>query len=350
VLYNGNKLGDILGQEFMYTSLHIQNFRGFRDLKIKQLGRVNLIGGHNNVGKTALLEAIFLLSAPNNPNQRFSLIQRRGSVLSSKSFLISELWAPLFIDFDTDQQISLAADSRDGQLSLIINVSDEKVEYNHHRRGETYRSEAQIINNEIKPIQANVPGLPMVIFPSARLFTSLERLEYLAEGFSKADDAGQVDDIVQALRVIEPRLHSIRLRFEGGNPILYGDVGTAKPLPLALMGDGLSQLLEMLLNIVASFPDGVVLFDEIENGMHFSVMKKVWQALNQFSAEHNVQIFAATHSDECIRAAKEAFEADGMLSDFRYHRLDRLENGDIEAVTYSDEAIRGAVEFNTEMR
>ena len=42
----------------MYSSFRVQNFRGFKDLRLDDLARVNLIAGKNNTGKTALLEAI----------------------------------------------------------------------------------------------------------------------------------------------------------------------------------------------------------------------------------------------------------------------------------------------------
>src|SRR3990172_1358460 len=44
----------------MYRSFAIRNFRCFRDFRIGDLERVNLIAGANNVGKTALLEAFFV--------------------------------------------------------------------------------------------------------------------------------------------------------------------------------------------------------------------------------------------------------------------------------------------------
>lgn len=44
----------------MYTSFKISNFRGFRQLELNDLGRINLITGKNNVGKTSLLEQIIL--------------------------------------------------------------------------------------------------------------------------------------------------------------------------------------------------------------------------------------------------------------------------------------------------
>ena len=51
----------------MYTSVRIQNFRGFEDLTVDGLTRVNLIVGKNGVGKTGLLEAVYMLEATGNP-------------------------------------------------------------------------------------------------------------------------------------------------------------------------------------------------------------------------------------------------------------------------------------------
>ena len=41
--------------DLIFDSLRITNFRALRDLTVEQLGRVNLIVGKNNVGKTTLL-------------------------------------------------------------------------------------------------------------------------------------------------------------------------------------------------------------------------------------------------------------------------------------------------------
>ena len=43
----------------MLERLHIRNYRVFKDLKIDNLSRINLIAGKNNSGKTSLLETIF---------------------------------------------------------------------------------------------------------------------------------------------------------------------------------------------------------------------------------------------------------------------------------------------------
>jgi AAA15 family ATPase/GTPase len=95
------------------------------------------------------------------------------------------------------------------------------------------------------------------------------------------------------------------------------------------MGEGMVRLLSLVLEITNA-SGGVVLVDEIENGLHHSVLTKVWRAVGEASRRSNTQIFATTHSWECIRAAHEAFLQNGIY-DLRLHRLERI-NGDIEAV------------------
>ena len=51
----------------MLRKFSVRNFRCLRELDIEPLARVNLIVGENNVGKTALLEALFLSLNPGNP-------------------------------------------------------------------------------------------------------------------------------------------------------------------------------------------------------------------------------------------------------------------------------------------
>lgn len=52
-----------------FPSLHIQSFRGLRDLQLEACGPVNLLVGGNNSGKTSILEALLLLASPEDPRQ-----------------------------------------------------------------------------------------------------------------------------------------------------------------------------------------------------------------------------------------------------------------------------------------
>jgi AAA15 family ATPase/GTPase len=50
----------------MFKEIHIQNFRGIKDLKINDFKQVNLFVGANNSGKTSVLEALYISLNPNN--------------------------------------------------------------------------------------------------------------------------------------------------------------------------------------------------------------------------------------------------------------------------------------------
>lgn len=99
---------------------------------------------------------------------------------------------------------------------------------------------------------------------------------------------------------------------------------------------------------IGNAPDGVVLVDEIENGLHHSILPKVWRAIGEVAREFNTQVFATTHSRECIVAAHRAF-TESEVYDFRLHRLERLKET-IRAVTYDREALEAAIETGLEVR
>jgi len=78
------------------------------------------------------------------------------------------------------------------------------------------------------------------------------------------------------------------------------------------------------------------------------VLKQVWQAIGHAARQADVQVFATTHSYECITAAHEAFTASGIY-DLSVHRLDRV-NDKIEVATYDQETLGYATEMNHEVR
>ncbi len=88
--------------------------------------------------------------------------------------------------------------------------------------------------------------------------------------------------------------------------------------------------------------------DEIENGMHYSVLKEVWKTIATAAREADVQVFATTHSLECARAAHPAFSEIGPY-DFRLHRLKAI-GGNVTAVTLGEDEMQAAVEFNWTVR
>ncbi len=66
------------GLRVMISSLKILNYRAFADFEMTNLGRVNLLVGKNNTGKTSILEGLFILASGSNPTALWQIINRRG--------------------------------------------------------------------------------------------------------------------------------------------------------------------------------------------------------------------------------------------------------------------------------
>ncbi len=73
--------------DLILNSLEIQNFRGFQDLKIDRLGRVNLIVGKNNIGKSSLLDALLLYAHRGSPNDIWDILNARDESRNSSNRL-----------------------------------------------------------------------------------------------------------------------------------------------------------------------------------------------------------------------------------------------------------------------
>jgi AAA15 family ATPase/GTPase len=161
--------------------------------------------------------------------------------------------------------------------------------------------------------------------------------------------AGKKQMVVDALKSIDNRLTNIELLAPKGLPLVYADLGLSQAISISALGEGFRRLLNFLVDI-GNTQDGIVLIDEIENGLHYSVLKDVWKAIGKAARDFNVQVFATTHSHECIVAAHEAFRETESLKDFKYHRLDRTAENKIVATPYSEELLDYSIQTGAEMR
>lgn len=362
----------------MYTSFTAQNFRLFANLTVEPLGRINLITGKNNVGKSALLEALWLYSAPTTARYTMVLNNFRG--LSRFPADAKIIWDNLFFGFDTDREIMLQANARladSYQLLVRLDPTTEtrmslsgNGDAEHDRlatskldgrqltyelvvltSGQTIRSSGRVEGDEVI---FSPPSPALTITPQDTVLMNARHrapIDDTARRYSNIQRRLEEERIVQALQVLESRLKDIRIELYGGVPRFQGQVvgipGVQGRMPLGYMGDGLNRLLEIAVAIAAGDVQ-VVLIDEIENGLHYTVMAKVWQAIEQLAQDYGVQVFATTHSEECIQAAYEAFGPEPGER-FKLHRLEE-QDGRIVAVTYTDEALRGAMKFDVEVR
>lgn len=141
----------------------------------------------------------------------------------------------------------------------------------------------------------------------------------------------QEAEVIEAMKLVGPRTQGIEVLSEsGGVSVVYIDVGLPPLLPLASAGEGFVRLFALVMGVTAS-GEGVLLVDEIDNGLHHSVMRKFWGLLRKMVAQHDVQVFATTRNEELLEQAMEEFRHDpGGLSIFR---IDRTDSGH-RAVSY----------------
>jgi len=129
-----------------------------------------------------------------------------------------------------------------------------------------------------------------------------------ADWFSELSKRNEETVLVEAIRQEFPYIDGLSVETYSGQSMIYAKVrGLREKLPLGMVSDGLSRILHILLGIV-SRPHGVVLVDEIENGLYYDTLPGIWSMLLRFCRTQNVQLFASTHSRECIKAFGEVIE------------------------------------------
>ena len=356
----------------MYKSFRVKNFRCFKDLQINDLGRVNLIAGKNNVGKTALMEAIYIHSGNREPRTLLR-VQPRTNYRASREILMRDsdsdtanilTWKTAFRNFDSSNQIEFNGLLESPQLPLIeesakqhvririlSDESDEFLDVLHELGAEDYEVQRNAEILEISSDYSSISAFYLLL--SGRVFSTklrtkpLVTTEFLeamkrtgsssnAQRFSHLRRSNSTSLLVEALTVIEPRLEGLELLYDGYRTPIYANLGMSGLMPLTSLGEGMNRMTSLILAIIDDTV-GVVFVDEIENGLHHNIHRAFWQAIGDLAEKHRVQVFATTHSLEMIRAAYEAFSEADELEEFRYHRLDRdKETGDIEAVTYNE--------------
>lgn len=355
----------------MYKSISIKNFRGFEDMKIEPFKKINLITGLNNAGKTSLLEALFLLGVPNNPEGLLVISRLREITVFPRD--ADALWGDLFFEKKyEDNKITISSRGEGNKRqSLVIYMSEEKysdvflggekqevlfattekallnkIEFKFiDHTGREFHSYGKITPSNKEPVyeRAKITEEMRAQFLSSRH----KWLQKDADRFSKFVLRKKEDKIIKILKHIEPRLKNLSVVSRGGASILYGDVGLKALVPLPMMGGGINRLLSLAL-VISDTENGIVLIDEIDSGFHYSEMVNVWKSIQVLADEYNVQVFLTTHSIECIRAAYQVFSKT-KNNDFTLHRLD-IKDSKISSVYYDKETLEAAIETGLEIR
>ncbi|MEK0178781.1 AAA family ATPase [Microcoleus anatoxicus] len=374
----------------MLESFQIQNFRLFQHLEVKKLGRVNLIVGKNNAGKSTFLEAVELYASNGSAKVLLDLLESRQETWfseaqpHSQNFISNPVRHLFFghklpsiggdgislgevssniklrigaaayqnknddegtirkirlsdVEFDEDiSNVEVFIVAEEGEktkrlFSLDRNIRDirrgSRIIYERQESGFKYTW--QIVSTE------NMPNRKLAALWDLTSLTDLESEVISALGL--------IDDRVTAVAFVE----DISRGTASDNRIpLVKMKGIDEPLPLKSMGDGMTRLFHIIVALVNA-RNGLLLIDEFENGLHWSVQPKVWDIVFQLSQRLNVQLFATTHSRDCIKGFYQAWNNYPTLGAF--FRFD-AKNESIKATEYTSEILSDAIDMDVEVR
>ncbi|MDI9312046.1 MAG: AAA family ATPase [Limnohabitans sp.] len=380
----------------MLNSLTIRNYRNLKELKLNSLGKVNLITGKNNTGKSTLLEAIALYAGKGDLSIIYQFLNERGenfikpnannNLTESNIKSLSSLFTNRIIEFENENSISIVGTTKEtdsgestsieNSLSMkfvryydeiqkddigmvttkkrtILDSTNEK-QYSNFKFGfETRIGENSYIidldgdrhyryNIGSRNISSNTP----IQFIRTR---NIDR-EINGKLFDNIALTKKEDYIIEALKIIEPSTERIAFIEENSRErtAVIKLSGIQSILPLKSMGDGINRILTIILALV-NCDNGFLLIDEFENGLHYSIQEQLWKVIFTLSKKLNIQVFATTHSEDCILGFENILNSPSNNLDGKVIRLDNI-NGVIKQVEFNASELKIATDQNIEIR
>lgn len=326
-------------------NLVIDNFRLFKHLEIERLGRLNLITGANGSGKTCLLEAVELWAsrgwfwtAVQQSRRRLWPIELPSDPVAERGGLDDVLAAAsaVFVGWprllDTDASASISGDG--STLQFGVGWSEEGRRPNEGVAASDIAVAPQWWASFPDPPRAHSfqrldlrgrSGRRPAQIPAAYVPAGGYEPKEFAEIWDRAALTPTGDAVEAALSRLHPgtgRVNCVEDPALGSRvPVVILD-GAPRAVTLPLLGGGAVRLLELGYPMVDA-TGGVLLIDEFENGLHRTVQEQVWELVLSLARELNVQVFATTHSWDCVEAFQ-AITADHPDEEAYLLRLDRL--------------------------
>ncbi len=303
--------------------IEIKNFRCFDIVLVENLKRVNLISGDNNVGKSAFLEAVEIAVKATEPSNLvtaiFDTINRRQS------------YGLQFTEFDVIAYDQNVLQMKTNATTVALTIKPESPLSS---SGDLFAAEQQeeldyddnlIVSTEVNGQLQKVPYNKLVgvlrkrDYPFLRRnFISNESVNFipstsldeknLAILYGKIVDTGMIEEVNEFLRMFDSRIDSLVIRPTEMRSIFKIKLKHRNtPVLLSSMGGGLNRYIAIVCAIWKS-KNGHLFIDELENGIHYSKYEQLWDIIFKTSNAANCQVFAATHSRECIEAFSKVAE------------------------------------------
>ena len=353
-----------------FKNIKINNFRGIDHLEIDDFSRVNVFLGQNNSGKSSVLEAIFLIAGMYNPDlpQIINAFRTRKaySNFSDIKYLFRNLNLKNLPEITSEQfdniarhlaiRLSYEYNGHTQITSPSINAvySDAIADVNllemdfdvtkgeitqHHQSRLVANQRGELIHSEMDPLYQDPFGCSIT---SADLTIGNVTTE-LSELFKRK----MKNVILQRLTLFDRRVNAIEIL---ANDIFIGFNGIDELIPIGMAGDGLRRYLSIIANS-ANPANNIILIDEIDNGLHYSAYKKLWEALFALAVSTNKQIFVTTHSKETLQKLNQMLaEHPEYQNEMRLYTIENTLKKGFQAYKYTYEGLSGACENDVELR
>lgn len=387
----------------MITKLDIENFKDLKKLSLKDLKQITLISGKNNIGKTSILEAILLLF---NYKVSSLLIPVLGNRLTNGfplnlpfdyavtgAFNNYDLTKCITVKTNNDQLSCKLTDAAKFSVQqnsplqnnnplafnnvLTTSLTTDGLIIEFKQSGKQYYSGTSIKNT----IQDNLylPHIQSGIVHPVKLYSivlinefgdllkaddfvnnttqinfTLPKQQAIVREFNniRANHRKLIKDyLIPGLKLLNPAIEDIEL---GNEPLNSQESrielildGKNKPIPISALGHGAKRLFNIIIGTISA-KDGILLIDEIENGIHYSIIGDMWNLIFKLAKANNCQIIATSHSWELASYVTNQPEENQKL--FSFVNIARLKNGDLASATYGYEQFTYAIESNSELR
>ena len=364
----------------MFTALNIENFRGFKQSHTEGLARLNVVVGANAAGKTALLEAILLASRGHPQNVVALNVGRDLPIPSTSSFpglptiqtspaAFDQMWSHLFYESNMSKPISIElvgigttskrlriSSNSSSQSSLALGFPQAAAI---PKRSTVIQFEAST-NNEIDvtyDVRGNQAGLVEVaanptkdvdqrnncaFFGSNSNFLESDNVQW----YSSLSVAGNEARVIKELNKEFPQIEGLEILSPSGVQAIWAKLKDNGKLPVSQISAGIRKVLTLILASL-SFNNGIILIDELENGIYFERYKSLWRLLFNLAVEQNNQLFVSTHSSECLKSMLDALNNE--FSNVALLRVSRA--GACSSIRrFSGVAMRDALEQDSELR
>lgn len=365
-----------------FDKLTIRGFRGLSSLELDQLGAFNLLLGANDVGKTSVLEAIFLLAGFANLPLSIRVNNWRNYVVHDFDDL-----SLFFNDLNTETPIEIEALSGGfGERRTLSIAAETAIEQRLESGGNGDASSVRGARGAADRSTSSIPsGRRALLYRAAverassgRSFSFSGRLSvrdgdleaaidpqsgveeiiparfivsshgYNSEAIAEVLVNKRKDTLIEYLRIINSRIEDIAI----SGTVVHADIGLRRMMPLNMFGGGMVRAAAMLALLIQG-DQRILLIDELDNGLHYRAIPPLLQALMKLSSDRGVQVYATTHSLDILSALQQVLsqkESSRYRSMTNCYALQRDKDGLVRAYRYAHSQFDHCLAHGIEIR